>query len=100
MAHLPNTRPSGLVMPSMASSEPFGFAPRSIDGTPDSSTYCVAIWPLALSCASTSSEATKRPSPWEMATVYTSPTAVLASHGERFEATRVRTRRLGDGRSC
>ncbi len=69
MAHLAQTRPSGLVMPSMASAEPLGLTERSMLGLPSSPTYCVATWPLAMSWASTSSLATKRPSPWLMATV-------------------------------
>ena len=39
-------------------------------------------------------EARNLPSPWEMGTLYTSPTLVSASHGDLLEATRVRTMRL------
>ena len=87
-------RPSGLVMPSMASTDPFGFTSRLIDGTPCSSTYCVAIWPFAANWAASSGDATKRPSPWLTGTVWMSPTSQRLSHGDRFDATRVRTRRL------
>ncbi len=40
------------------------------------------------------SSARKRPSPWEMGTLYTSPTWVSASQGDLLEAMRVRTMRL------
>ena len=93
-AILPRIRPSGLVMPSMANRLPLGFTARSIDGTPTASTYWVATWPFYTSWASSPSGATKRPSPWEMATVVTSPTAIWLNQGERLEATRVFTKRL------
>ena len=62
-------RPSGLVMDSMASTDPFGFTPRSMDGAPFAPTYWVAIWPFAASSATSSGDATKRPSPWLTGTV-------------------------------
>ena len=54
----------------------------------------VAIWPLAASLRISSSEARNLPSPWEMGTLYTSPTLVSDSQGDLLEATRVRTMRL------
>ena len=78
----------------MASTEPLGFTSSDMPGTPSSPTYCVATCPAAIICASSSSDATKRPSPWEIAMLWTSPTSHLESHGESVEATRVRTRRL------
>ena len=80
-------------MPSMAQIEPLGLTSTSMPGTPLTSTYCVMIWPLSASLRTSSSLHRKRPSPWEMGTVYTSPTCVPANHGERLEAMRVRTRR-------
>ena len=67
MAHLAQDAAVGA--PSMASAEPLGLTERSMLGLPSSPTYCVATWPLAISWVSTSSLATKRPSPWLMATV-------------------------------
>ena len=46
-----------------------GLTERSIDGLPSASTYCVATWPFAISFSISSGLATKRPSPWLMATV-------------------------------
>ena len=91
---LPKTRPSGEVMPSMAYSGAVGVE-VDVDGgrcRPDQRTgWRSGRWPPA-GCIS-SSEARNRPSPWEMGTVYTSPTLVSASHGDLLEATRVRTMR-------
>ena len=67
---LPNTRPSGEVMPSMAQTEPLGLKAVSIVAYPSRPAYCVAIWPFAASCSISSCEARKRPSPCEMGTVY------------------------------
>lgn len=49
---LPNTRPSGEKMPSMASREPLGLASMSMEAAPEASTYWVAIWPFAISRSS------------------------------------------------
>ena len=46
---LPNTRPSGEKIPSMAHTEPLGLAEMSMEGTPSRPTYWVAICPLAVS---------------------------------------------------
>ena len=62
-------------------------------GCPCSSTYCVAICPFSISVPMRSFGQTKRPSPWEMATVCMSPTSLPESHGDLFDATRVFTRR-------
>ena len=88
---LPRMRPSGLVMPSMASIEPLGFTERSSEGWPLASTYCVAIWPVSLRRSSRGRGATKRPSPWLMAMLWMSPSSHAENQGERFEAMRVLT---------
>ena len=45
---LPKTRPSGLVMPSMPHTEPFGFHVMSPLTLPHGVVYCVAIWPFSI----------------------------------------------------
>ena len=75
-------------MPSMAQAEPLGLAAMSREGLPWASTYWVAIWPFFANCSSTLRGATKRPSPWEMGTLYTSPTLDLSIQGLCTEATR------------
>ena len=88
---MPSTRPSGLVTPSMASTEPLGFTAKSMEGCPTASTYWVATCPFAIMESSSAGGATKRPSPWLMATVCVSPTSMRLIQGDIVLATRVRT---------
>ena len=78
-------------MPSMASTEPLGFTAKSMEGCPTASTYWVATCPFAIMESSSAGGATKRPSPWLMATVCVSPTSMRLIQGDIVLATRVRT---------
>ena len=88
---MPKTRPSGEVMPSTAQALPLGLKAVSMLGFPSPSTYWVAICPFSARLRSSSSEARKRPSPWEMGTVKISPGFVRASQGDLSDTTFVRT---------
>ena len=54
------------------------------------STYWVATCPFAIMESSSAGGATKRPSPWLMATVCVSPTSMRLIQGDIVLATRVR----------
>ena len=91
---MPSTRPSGLVMPSMAHTEPLGFHWMSPLTVPSASTYWVATWPFSMSFRSALSSATNRPSPWDTGTVKMSPAFTPAIQGDFTLVTRVYTMRL------
>ena len=89
VAHL--AEHAGLVMPSIAHSEPFGFQAMSMEGSPVRSVYWNAICPFCARLSITCCGATKRPSPCDTAIECRSPTAQADSHGLLTEATRVVT---------
>ena len=75
-------------MPSMASIDPLGFTAKSMEGCPAASTYWVATCPFAIIWSNSGCGATKRPSPWLMATVCISPTSMRLIQGDIVLATR------------
>lgn len=85
----PRILPHGLVMPSMAKTEPLGLCSIAMDGLPVRSVYWVAICPLAARARTSASVAMNFPSPCENGTLWRSPTLVLASQGDLVEAMRV-----------
>ncbi len=73
MPHLPITRPSGEIIPSMAMTEPLRLLFPEPETIPSGEQYWVAIWPLSIRALSCSWSAQKRPSPCETGTAYISP---------------------------
>ena len=88
---MPNTRPSGLVIPSTPQTDPLGFQRMSPLTAPWGSAYWVAICPFSSSRRTHSPLAINRPSPWETGTVCKSPARTPASQGDFTLATRVTT---------
>ena len=87
---LPNTRPSGLVIPSIAWTEPLRLNLPSIVAFPVSSAYWNAICPLDARLWTVLSSAMNLPSPWLMGTRHISPEWNPDIHGLITDDTRTR----------
>ncbi len=84
---LPSILPSGLVIPSMLSTEPFGLNGISALGLPFRSTYWVAICPDLPIFSISAMEATSLPLLWDIGTIWIFPIWVSINHGELLDTT-------------